>query len=202
MTSRARWLLGAAVLGGVMAACGGSSGPPAARATASSSAAASSQTPAVVVTTAALQSAAAAVFPPCVAAACASHGAKFTTCDSGGLSGSTGAMGDTLATCPLTPRLKQQLEADTADVTSAPDPLGGGQDEEFMDEAFTAEPSASGGVVHVVLSLGGGYAAKTDLVFVSSGGKLVLDDVYCTGKDPSTTDAYAAGWLARATCSA
>lgn len=111
-------------------------------------------------------------------------------------------MGDTLATCPLTPRLKQQLEADTADVTSAPDPLGGGQDEEFTDEAFAAEPSTTGGVVHVVLSLSGGNAAKTDLVFVSSGGKLALDDVYCTGKDPSSTDAYAAGWLARATCSA
>ncbi|HEX6537718.1 MAG TPA: hypothetical protein VF155_00875 [Candidatus Dormibacteraeota bacterium] len=111
-------------------------------------------------------------------------------------------MGDLLAPCPLTPRLSQQLEAVTSNITSAPDPLGGGQEQEFTSEAFTAEPGTSGGTVHATLALVGGTDAKTDLVFVTNGGKLLLDDVYCTGKDPASTDAYAAGWLSRATCSA
>ena len=111
-------------------------------------------------------------------------------------------MGDKLTTCPLTSRLLQQLETVTADVANAPDPLGGGQKEQFTSESFTSVPSPNGGTVHAVLTpTGGGGSSTTDLVFVTSGSKLLLDDVSCTGKDPATTDAYAAGWLTRAICS-
>lgn len=162
-------------------------------ATPSSTPAASAQPP----TAAQLQAAATAVYPACVAPTCAS-GAKFTTCDSG-YSGQQGVMGDKLTTCPLTSRLLQQLETVTAGATNAPDPLGGGTGEQFASEAFTAVPSANGGTVHAVLALlGGGSSTTVDLVFVTSGAKLLLDDVYCTGKDPATTDAYTAGWLTRA----
>lgn len=110
-------------------------------------------------------------------------------------------MGDKLTTCPLTSRLLQQLNIATAG-GGVPDPLGGGQAEQFTSETFTAEPTATGGVVHAVLVLTTGSTAKTDLVFVAGGAKLVLDDLYCTGKDQGTTDVYVAGWLTRADCTA
>ena len=186
----------------LIAACGGSEGSPdttsgpAGTAPPSSTATPAAQAP----TAAQLQAAAAAVYPACVAPTCAT-GAKFTTCDSG-YSGQQGVMGDKLTTCPLTSRLLQQLETITTGVANAPDPLGGGQAEQFTSESFTVVPSSSGGTVHAVLTpTGGGGSTSTDLVFVVSGSKLLLDDVYCTSKDPSTTDAYVAGWLTRATCS-
>ena len=110
-------------------------------------------------------------------------------------------MGDKLTTCPLTSRLLQQLETVTDGVANAPDPLGGGQGQQFAGESFTAVPAANGGTVHATLTLsGGGARATTDLVFVTGGAKLLLDDLYCTGTDPAATDVYAAGWLTRATC--
>ena len=188
---------GAASLGGLFAACGGSAGPYATSSTpsVSSSTATTTEPP----TVAQLQAAAAAVYPACLSPVCA-NGAKFTTCDSG-LSGQQGVMGEALTTCPITTRLRQQLETVTAGVASAPDPLGGGRDAQFTSESFTAVPGAQGGTVHAMLTLyGGGASAAIDLVFVTGGSKPLLEDVYCTGKDPGTTDAYAAGWLARATC--
>ena len=193
-------MLGLAVAA-LIAACSGSSGPAgSAPGTAATPTASSDSTPAVQTPTVAqLQAAAAAVYPACVAPTCAT-GAKFTTCDSG-YSGQQGVMGDKLTTCPLTPRLLQQLETVTTGAANAPDPLGGGQGQQFASESFTAAPGANGGTVHAVLTpTGGGASSSTDLVFVASGAKLLLDDVYCTGKDPSTTDAYVTGWLTRATC--
>lgn len=111
-------------------------------------------------------------------------------------------MGDKLTTCPLTSRLLQQLETvTTGEAANAPDALGGGQTAQFASESFSAAQSATGGTVHAVLTpIGGGASSSTDLVFVVSGAKLLLDDVYCTGKDPNTTDAYTTGWLTRASC--
>lgn len=202
MATRAVTAAFAVAIACLIAACGGSSSSPATASgpagtgTPSSTATPAAQTP----TVAQLQAAAAAVYPACVAPTCAT-GAKFTTCDSG-YSGQQGVMGDKLTTCPLTSRLLQQLETVTAGVANAPDPLGGGQGQQFVSESFTAAPGANGGTVHAVLTpTGGGASATTDLVFVAGGAKLLLDDVYCTGKDPSTTDVYATGWLTRATCS-
>ncbi|MGH7686676.1 MAG: hypothetical protein ACREN2_07665 [Candidatus Dormibacteria bacterium] len=196
-------LAGAAVFCSLVAACGGSSSPSIGASTTWTSGPASSAAGGVSgpATPAQLQADAAKVYPPCLATTCSALGAKFTTCDSG-LSGSVGAMGDTLAPCPLTARMRQQLQADTDGVISAPDPLGGGQQEAFMSESFTAEPSGTGGVVHVSLVAAGGGVEKTDLVFADNGSGLQLDDVYCAGHDAATTDAYVAGWLTRATCGA
>jgi hypothetical protein len=38
------------------------------------------------------------------------------------------------------------------------------------------------------------------MLIVSSGGQLLVDDIYCAGTDPSTTDAYASGWDGCAAC--
>ena len=205
MSSRGRrsltLLAGAAGLAGLLAACGGSASPAASPAATSSSSSASSASSSTtqMPTVAQLQAAAAAVYPACLSPVCAS-GAKFTTCDSG-LSGQEGVMGEALTTCPITARLRQQIETVTAGAAGAPDPLGGGQDAQFASEAFTATPGANGGTVHAVLTPSGrGAGATIDLVFVSGGSKLLLDDLYCTGKDPATTDVYEAGWLTRAIC--
>ena len=194
------WIL-LTVLASLIAACGGSSSPSVAPSSATASVSSTQGGAAGPATPTQLQSAAAKVYPPCLAPTCSTRGAMFTTCDSG-LSGSTGAMGDTLAPCPLTARLRQQLQAVTDGVTSAPDPLGGGQEELFTSESFTEEPGGTGGVVHASLVAGGGSMAKTDLIFTNDGSGLRLDDVYCTGHDRATTDAYASGWLTRATCGA
>ena len=201
MPPRALTVVPALLFACLVAACGGSEGSPASSSSSAPTATATSEaTPASQAPTAAqLQAAAAAVYPACVAPTCAT-GAKFTTCDSG-YSGQQGVMGDKLTTCPLTSRLLQQLETVTAGAANAPDPLGGGQAEQFTNESFTAAPSPTGGTVHAVLTpTGGGGNSSTDLVFVTSGSKLLLDDVYCTGKDQPTTDVYVAGWLTRAIC--
>ena len=195
------WIL-VPVLASLIAACGGSASPSAPASSTTASGSSTQRGATGPATSTQLQAAAAKVYPPCLASTCSARGATFTTCDSGGLSGSVGAMGDTLAPCPLTDRMRQQLQADTDGVTSAPDPLGGGQEELFTSESFTEEPSGTGGVVHASLVAVGGGTAKTDLVFANNGSGLQLDDVYCTGHDRATTDAYAAGWLTRATCSA
>ena len=56
----------------------------------------------------------------------------YTTCDAG----SSGP--DVFAPCPLTTKLDSQLKSDVDGVASAPDPIGGGQDPEWLTEAVTA----------------------------------------------------------------
>jgi hypothetical protein len=142
-----------------------------------------------------LSALAAQVYPPCTPATCAGS-ARFTTCDAG----ASGA--DVFSSCPLTPRLATQLQADTAGAVSAPDPLGGGQDPEWTTETFAAAPSNTGGVVHVSLGFGPGTnPEKLDLVVLLTGSQLLVDDIYCTGSDPASGDAFADGWLTRSVCS-
>jgi hypothetical protein len=147
-----------------------------------------------VATSAQLSAVAARVYPPC-AGTCTATGAMFTSCEI--------HQGGTLfSACPITLRLRTQLLKDVAGVVSAPDPLGGGQDPQWLTETIRAAPSASGGVAHIIL----GFTASTthetyDLLIVVQSGRLLADDIYCTGQDPSTADAYASGWLQRSTCS-
>ena len=155
-------------------------------------------TPAPTTTAAAtaneLTAVASVVYPACTPASCAG-GAMFTTCDAG----SSGS--DVFASCPLTVRLAAQLTGDVAGIPSAADPLGGGQDPEWTTESVTATPTATGGIDHVTLGFGPGTTMeKHDLLIVVQGSKLVVDDLYCTGTEVDTTDAYAAGWLNRSVC--
>jgi hypothetical protein len=110
--------------------------------------------------------------------------------------------GNRFGRCPFTQRLAQQLTKDAAggDAGGGPaDPIGGGQDPEWPTEAIRVTPSATGGVAEVTF-VDGANTFTTDLVIVTSGGALLVDDIYCAGTDPSTTDAYAAGWDLRAAC--
>lgn len=118
----------------------------------------------------------------------------FTTCDAASAEAS-----DVFADCPLTATLELQLRDDVGGSLNAPDPLGGGQNPEWTAEKFTAEPSATGGVVHVTLSTGT-TSEKLDLVMVVAGSQLLVDDISCTGADPEVSDAMTPGWLARSTC--
>jgi hypothetical protein len=119
----------------------------------------------------------------------------FTTCDAG----SSGP--DVFAPCPLTTRLVTQLKSEVDGVPSAPDPLGGGQDPEWITETVTATPSSTGGVAHVTLGFGPDTTTeKYDLVVIIQGSRLLVDDLYCTGSDPATGDVYAADWVDRSVC--
>lgn len=134
------------------------------------------------------------LYPACTPANCAGD-ALYTTCDAS----SSGP--DVFAPCPLTTKLDSQLKSDVAGVASAPDPIGGGQDPEWLTEAVTAMPSPTGGVVQVTLGFGPGTAPeKYDLVVVLQGSQLLIDDIYCTGSDPTDSDVFAAGWLDRSVC--
>lgn len=136
------------------------------------------------------------VYPACTPAKCIGT-AMFTTCDAG----SSGP--DIFASCPLTSRLVAQLKHDVNGVTSAPDPVGGGQDPAWTTELVTATPSATGGVAHVTLRFGPGTIMdKYDLVVILQGSRLLVDDIYCTATDPTGGDVYATGWLNRSVCSA
>ena len=42
---------------------------------------------------------------------------------------------------------------------------------------------------------------KYDLVVTVHGSQLLVDDIYCTGTDP-TDDVYATGWVVRSVCTA
>lgn len=134
-----------------------------------------------------------AVYPDCHDT-CAGQDNHFASCDFG----SSGA--SRWANCPLTPRLITQLNADVQGVPSAAEPLGGGQDPYWATESITAEPGPTGGLVHAALGYGGNPSTRTDLVVVVVNGRLLVDDVYCTGSNPSTSDAYAPGWLNRSNC--
>jgi hypothetical protein len=142
-----------------------------------------------------LSTVASMVYPACTPAKCTGT-AMFTTCDAG----SSGS--DIFASCPLTSRLVAQLKRDVNGVTSAPDPVGGGQDPAWTTELVTAAPSATGGVAHVTLGFGPGTMMdKYDLVLILQGSLLLVDDIYCTGTDPAGGDVYATGWLNRSACS-
>ena len=79
------------------------------------------------------------------------------------------------------------------------DPVGGCQDPEWPNELITTETTQTGAIAHVVF-IDGSNVFKTDLVIITSGAQLLVDDIYCTGQDPSTTDAYASGWDVRSVC--
>jgi hypothetical protein len=186
----------------VLVSCGSSASPTAsttiAPTVAPTSAPVATPTPAPATTAAAtvdeLSVVASTVYPACTPANCAGD-AMYTTCDAS----SPGP--DVFAPCPLTTRLDSQLKSVVDGVASAPDPIGGGQDPEWLTEAVTAMPSATGGVVQVTLGLGAGTTPeKYDLVVVLQGSQLLVDDIYCAGSDPTTADVFAAGWLDRSTC--
>jgi hypothetical protein len=163
--------------------------------------AAAGATPARSATAGALTAVAATTFPPCPDPVCVGHGAKFTTCD-GGMTGSTPSANNIFSLCPFTTRLEHQLMLDSQGGDSGGgggDPVGGGQDPEWLTEAITAGASPTGGLAEVTF-VDGANVFRTELVIVSSGGQLLVDDIYCTGTDPSTTDAYAPGWDGRAAC--
>jgi hypothetical protein len=95
------------------------------------------------------------------------------------------------------------LKFDVDGVASAPDPIGGGQDPEWLTESMTATPSATGGIVHVILGFGTGTTPeKYDLVEVVQGSQLLVNDIFCTGSDPADSDVFAPGWLDRSACTA
>ena len=150
--------------------------------------------PTAAATAAQLQAVADAVYPACTPSTCPGGGGSYTTCDAGH-SGS-----NVYSACPLTARLAAQLNADTSG--GAGDPLGGGQDPVWQTRSITGVPSSTGGVAHVVLGFTGSSTHEAiDLVIVAGGGGLAVDDLYCAGSNPSTSDAYAPGWDGRATCS-
>jgi hypothetical protein len=186
----------------VLAACGAPATPTASATAAATVAptvvATATPTPAPASTAAAsvdeLTVVASTLYPACTPANCAGD-AMFTTCDAS----SSGP--DVFAPCPLTMRLVTQLKSNVNGVASAPDPIGGGQDPEWITEAVTPVPSATGGVVHVTLGFGPGTRTERyDLVVVLHGSRLLVDDLYCTGTDPAGADAFASGWLVRSTC--
>ena len=119
---------------------------------------------------------------------------QYLTCDSG-YGGST-----RYSTCPVTDRLNTRLLTIFSGYISAPEPLGGGQDPEWPTESITAGPNGAGGVAHVVLTKPGSPSSHYDLVIIGSGGKLLVDDIYCTGADPSTSSIYVDGWMNRYAC--
>ena len=126
------------------------------------------------------------MYPACTPANCAGD-ATYTTCDAS----SPGP--DLFAPCPLTTKLETQLKFDVDGVASAPDPIGGGQDPEWLTESMTATPSATGGIVHVILGFGTGTTPeKYDLVEVVQGSQLLVNDIFCTGSDPADSDVFAA----------
>ena len=67
------------------------------------------------------------IYRPCTPANCAGD-ARYTTCDAS----SSGP--DVFAPCPLTTKLDSMLKSDVDGVPGAPDPIGGGQDPEWLTE--------------------------------------------------------------------
>ncbi len=141
------------------------------------------------------------VFPPCPDPLCVEHATKFTTCDSG-MTATSPSPVNRFSVCPFTVRLAHQLTLDSqgGDSGGAPcDPVGGCQDPEWPNESITIDATQTGAIAHVVLTAGSNVF-KTDLVIVASGAQLLVDDIYCAGQDPITTDAYASGWDVRSVC--
>jgi hypothetical protein len=187
---------------GLLVSCGSPASPTASATSTPTVAPTLSQTatptPAATTTAAAtvseLTGVAAMLYPACTPANCAGN-AMFTTCDAG----SSGP--DVFAPCPLTSRMLTQLQQDVSGVPSAPDPIGGGQDPEWTTKTVTATPSATGGIVHVTLGFGPGTTVeKYDVVVVVQQSQVLVDDLYCTGADPTASDVFAPGWLNRSVC--
>jgi len=126
------------------------------------------------------------VYPACGANQCGD--ANYTTCDGGFFEP---------ATCPTTPRLEARFATICAAwVHDCPDMFGGGGDPVWSTESITADPNGTGGgVASVVLGYPGEADWDVDLVIVSSGGDLLVDDIYPTGDDPQTSDAYSGNWM-------
>lgn len=122
------------------------------------------------------------------------EGGRYVSCDNG-RSGPT-----RYSNCPLTARLNDRLLTVFSGFISAPEPLGGGQDPEWAAESATAEPTGTGGVVHVSLAKPNETGSRYDLVVILSKGQLVVDDIYCTGADPTTSSIYVPGWMNRFHC--
>jgi len=119
---------------------------------------------------------------------------RYVTCDSG----HGGSM--RYSQCPVTARLIDRLLTVFSGYVSAPEPLGGGQDPEWPAESIAADPGGTGGVAHVILTKPASPSSRYDLVIISSGGKLLVDDIYCTGADPATSSIYVDGWMSRFSC--
>jgi hypothetical protein len=159
-------------------------------------------TPTPSATAGSLMALARLTFPPCPNPVCVGHGAKFTTCDSG-LTVPPPSTTDRFSLCPFTARLSRQLTIDAQGgdaVGGGGDPVGGGQDPEWPTEAISTSSTPTGGTAEITF-VEGANVFKTDLVIISTGGRLLVDDIYCAGADPRTSDAYASGWDSRATCS-
>jgi len=123
-----------------------------------------------------------------------SEGGRYVTCDSG-FSGST-----RYSHCPVTARLNDRLLTVFSGSISAPEPLGGGQDPEWPMESISSDLSGTGGVAHVELAKPGSPSSRYDLVIHRTQGKLLVDDIYCTKADPSTSSIYQTGWMNRSGC--
>ena len=121
-------------------------------------------------------------------------GGRYVTCDNG-YGGSA-----RYSRCSVTARLNARLTTVFSGFISAPEPLGGGQDPEWATESITAEPTGTGGVAHITLAKSTSPGSRYDLVIVLSAGKLVVDDLYCTGADPATSSVYGDGWMNRFSC--
>jgi hypothetical protein len=122
------------------------------------------------------------------------EGFRYVTCDNG-YGGSA-----RYSHCPVTARLNDRLTTVFAGLISAPEPLGGGQDPQWVTESITADVSGSGGVAHVALTKPGSPGSRYDLLIVRSEGTLLVDDIYCTHADPATSSIYVAGWMDRFGC--
>jgi hypothetical protein len=88
-----------------------------------------------------------------------------------------GANGD-LSQCPVTDRLKTRLTQSNLTLCRCNNPS--------LSLGVTATLTQTGGAAHVVLG-DEPLAAKMDLVIVQTGGKLLVDDEVCTGRDASTS---------------
>ncbi len=170
----------------MLAACGSSSAPLAQASPSLSANPASAGPSATPVSTGDLISVAEQIYP--------FQAGRYVTCD-WGYGGSK-----RYSHCPVTARLRDRLLTVFSGYISGPEPLGGGQDPEWPTESITGEPSGAGGVAHVVLTKSASPPNRYDLVIVSSGGKLLVDDIYCTGADPASSSIYGAGWMERVAC--
>jgi hypothetical protein len=104
---------------------------------------------------------------------------NFTTCADGGFDA-----------CPLTPRLRNYLKG----VRSSVSLLGGGQNPAWATRTITVSQMGTGGVAHVVLEDSPRPAEHKDLLIAQVAGEVLVDDIYCTGQDPTVTSIYGPNW--------
>ena len=66
--------------------------------------------------------------------------------------------------------------------------------------SVTVDILPTGVIAHVDLTYGANVF-KTDLTMVAAGAQgFLVGDIYCTGHNPGTTDAFASGWDVRSVC--